>query len=370
LKQLKSESCDVRLMASDDNWIEGPAVDQLLNTAKLKGMVRAVGMPDLHPGRGNPIGAVFCSKGIIYPYLVGGDIGCGMGLWQTALKVRKLRQDKWVKKLTGLDDVWNGDQEAFVEKHKLNDWDDALGTIGGGNHFAELQKIEQVFDKEKFNEAGLQHDLLQLMVHSGSRGLGQSVLRGHTSKYGDAGLEDTSESAEVYLQKHDYAVKWSSANRELIAARFMKSINTSGSRITDICHNSVTKSEYGWLHRKGAAPTDSGLVLIPGSRGALSYIVEAVGDQSQNCSSLAHGAGRKWNRKSCRERFSHKYSVESLRQTKMGGRVICANKDLLFEEAPMAYKDITVVIQDMVDDGVINVIASLKPLITYKTRQR
>ena len=93
-------------MASDKNWIEGPAVDQLKNTAKLEGMVRAVGMPDLHPGRGNPIGAVFCSKNIIYPYLVGGDIGCGMGLWQTDIKTRKIKRDKWVKKLHGLDSPW------------------------------------------------------------------------------------------------------------------------------------------------------------------------------------------------------------------------------------------------------------------------
>jgi release factor H-coupled RctB family protein len=370
LKQFNHINCDVRLMASDNNWIEGPAVDQLINTAKLKGMVKAVGMPDLHPGRGNPIGAVFCSKNIIYPYLVGGDIGCGMGLWQTSVKAKKSRLDKWAKKLNDLDSVWAGDHQQFIDDHKLPDWDDSLGTIGGGNHFAELQKIEKVFDKERFSEAGLLNDFLQLMVHSGSRGLGQAVLRGHTSQYGDAGLEDDSENASLYLQKHDYAMRWAEANRALIAKRFMESINTSGEKVTDICHNSVTSSKWGWLHRKGAAPTDTGLVLIPGSRGSLSYIVEAVGTQDLNCNSLAHGAGRKWSRKDCRERFSRKYSVENLRQTKLGSRVICANKDLLFEEAPMAYKDITVVIQDMVDAGVINVIASLRPLITYKTRKR
>jgi release factor H-coupled RctB family protein len=81
LNIIKINNCDVSLVASEKNWIEGSAVQQLHFTAGLKGMVKVVGMPDLHPGRGNPIGAAFYSEGVIYPYLVGGDIGCGMGLW-------------------------------------------------------------------------------------------------------------------------------------------------------------------------------------------------------------------------------------------------------------------------------------------------
>ena len=75
-------------MASKNNWIEGKAIEQLQSTAKLDGMRRVVGMPDLHPGRGNPIGAAFLTEKVIYPYLVGGDIGCGMGLWQTKHKIK------------------------------------------------------------------------------------------------------------------------------------------------------------------------------------------------------------------------------------------------------------------------------------------
>ena len=358
-------------MASDKNWIEGKAVEQLKSTAKLAGMVKVVGMPDLHPGRGNPIGAAFLSKNKIYPYLVGGDIGCGMGLWQTDIKVSKTKRDKWVKKLVDLDSPWDGDREAFVKEHNLKNWDDALGTIGGGNHFAELQKIDRIVDDELASKYGVDKNYLQLMVHSGSRGLGQLVLKSHVEVHGAEGLDADSEEAEQYLERHNSAFSWAIANRSLIARRFLSSINASGQRIADMCHNSVLPCEEGWLHRKGAAPSDgSGLVLIPGSRGSYSYIVKPKGEQGQNCWSLAHGAGRKYHRGDSRERFRRKFSVKDLQQTKMGSCVICENKDLLYEEAPQAYKDIDVVIDDMLGHGVIKVVAVLKPIITYKTRRR
>lgn len=357
-------------MASDKNWIESSAVDQLKQTASLPGMTLAVGMPDLHPGRGNPIGAAFCSEGYIFPYLVGSDIGCGMGLWQSNLKVKKIRRDRWVKKLSDLESPWCGNREEFISKEQLDSWDDSLGTIGGGNHFAELQMIEKIIDFELFEEEKLNKDFLYLMVHSGSRGLGQNILRSHTEKFGAEGLEEGSEKAKEYIEKHDHAVHWAKANRQLIAHRFLNALNATGNCVADICHNSVTPSPKGWLHRKGAAPADQQLVLIPGSRGSVSYIVKPIGDQSGNAWSLAHGAGRKWSRSESRDRIRKRYSVESLKQTSLGSRVICENKDLLFEEAPQAYKDIDVVIQDMVDYGVIKVVASLRPVITYKTRRR
>ena len=161
--------CDVSVIASDKNWIEGKAVEQLKATAGLEGMTKVVGMPDLHPGRGNPIGAAFLSNTKIYPYLVGGDIGCGMGLWQTNIKVSKAKRDKWVKKLVDLDSAWEGDREEFVKEHKLENWDDALGTIGGGNHFAELQKVDSIVAADLAEKYGIDNNFLQLMVHSGSR---------------------------------------------------------------------------------------------------------------------------------------------------------------------------------------------------------
>jgi release factor H-coupled RctB family protein len=143
--------------------------------------------------------------------------------------------------------------------------------------------------------------------------------------------------------------------------------------VVDGCHNSVTRidleGEEMWLHRKGAAASDTGLCVVPGSRGSLSYLVAPVGDQHKNLWSLAHGAGRKWNRKSCKGRIGSQFNAKALRQTLMGNVVICDDKQLLYEEAPQAYKNIDRVIADMVDDGLIRVLATLRPLVTYKVRE-
>ena len=111
------------------------------------------------------------------------------------------------------------------------------------------------------------------------------------------------------------------------------------------------------------------MLVIPGSRGSLSYLVSPIGDQHENCFSVAHGAGRKWKRSESRSRLHQKYPYKTLLQTKLGSKVICDDKNLLYEEAPQAYKNIDIVIHDLQDAGLIRVIARLKPLITYKTRR-
>lgn len=367
IPQIFSEK--VRLYASQENWIESAAVEQLKTVSNLKGMSRAVGLPDLHPGKGSPIGAAYICEKCFYPHLVGNDIGCGMSLLQLDLKSHKLKLDKWVKKLE-LDEVWQGDRQAFIEEFELDEWDDALGTIGGGNHFAELQKVEAIVDEEEAESMGLKAKELQLMVHSGSRGLGQMILRRHTDRYGGEPLAEESDEGLAYLKAHDYAVKFAVANRALIGRRFMASIGAKGRLLCDMTHNSVVRKEGAWLHRKGAAPTDGAYVLIPGSRGSYSYVVKPTGEQEGNAWSAAHGAGRRWNRLSTRGRLEKKFSQARLKQTELGSRVICENKDLLYEEAPQAYKDVDRVVQDLVDAGIVSVVAVLRPLITYKTGRR
>ena len=100
----------VSLIASDSLWLEDAALQQLKTTAQLSGMQQVVGLPDLHPGRGYPVGAAFFSTGRFYPALVGNDIGCGMGLWQTNLLVKKLNLDKLEKKLGNIDDAIGDDE--------------------------------------------------------------------------------------------------------------------------------------------------------------------------------------------------------------------------------------------------------------------
>jgi len=364
----------VRVIASAQSWIEGEAVRQLEGTARLAGMRLAVGMPDLHPGKGSPVGAAFASSGVLHPFLVGNDIGCGIGLWRTDLPRRKAKRDRWVDRLHGLEGPWDGDTSAWLEAHGVTATgpEPALGTIGGGNHFAELSAVSEVMEPDAFGALGLDEGRFVLLVHSGSRGLGDAILREHTDRFGAGGLEEGTPEAAHYLARHDRAVGWGRANRALIAQRFLECVGARGERVADVCHNSVTPSRLGgerlWLHRKGAAPTDSGPVLIAGSRGTPSYLVRPVGDGESNACSLAHGAGRRWPRSDARQRLARRFTAEALTHTELGGRVICEDKDLLFEEAPQAYKRIDRVIQDLTEAGVAEVIAAFSPLITYKLR--
>lgn len=140
----------------------------------------------------------------------------------------------------------------------------------------------------------------------------------------------------------------------------------------DVFHNTVTPSEFKgfqcWLHRKGATPSDQEIVIIPGSRGSFSYLVMPTGPQESNAFSLAHGAGRKWKRTDIKSRLSN-YSIGDFTHTSLGSRVICEDKNLLYEEAPQAYKKIDSVVDDLVNEGLIKIIAILRPVITYKTRR-
>jgi release factor H-coupled RctB family protein len=361
-----------RLLASPSSWIEGEAVRQLERTAALRGMRLAVGLPDLHAGKGHPVGAVFGAEGLVYPFLVGSDIGCGMALWSTDLPARKPRRDRWTSRLRGLDGPWSGDTAAFLAQHGLEpgDLDGSLGTLGGGNHFAELQSIEEVFDEEATAALGLDPSRLVLLVHSGSRGLGEAILRAHTERFRDAPLELGTAEADAYLTRHDHAMRWARANRALIGERFAGCLGAELTPVLDIFHNSVTPHDGLWLHRKGAAPSDRGPVVIPGSRGHHSYLVQPQGDGAASGFSLAHGAGRKWTRSDARARLKPRYRPDDLVRTELGSDVICEDKELLYEEAPEAYKPIDRVLADLVEAGVARPLARLRPLITYKTRAR
>ncbi len=373
----------VHLVASPETWIEGEAVRQLEATARLAGMRLCVGMPDLHPGKGHPIGAAMVARGVVYPHLVGGDIGCGMGLWQTDLKQKKAKRDKWAERLHGLETPWDGDTAAWLGEFGgiasgAAEHDQALGTIGGGNHFAELQQVEAIADEAAFAALGLSAERLLLLVHSGSRGLGESILRAHARSHGAQPLTAGTAEFTEYLRQHDRAVRWGEANRALIAYRFAEQLGAQASPILDICHNSVTPTTLcggGFLHRKGAAPADRGPVVIPGSRGTLSYLISprppaapgAVADES-SALSLAHGAGRKWKRSETKARLSERFRPHMLLETPLKSRVICADRNLLYEEAPQAYKDIDSVVAALVQAGLCSIVASLRPVITYKTR--
>jgi release factor H-coupled RctB family protein len=180
-------------------------------------------------------------------------------------------------------------------------------------------------------------------------------------------------------------VRWAKANRELIVRRFVATLGAEAECLWDGCHNSIAPSPglpatlsdpmgdglevKGWVHRKGAVVAESDFVVIPGSRGSLSCLVKATGDGEKHAWSLAHGAGRKWARSEARLRIRERFSVAELAQTGFGSRVICEERDLLYEEAPAAYKNIEAVVQDLVDAGLVSAVATFRPLLTYKTRK-
>lgn len=303
------------------------SIAQLETTAKtLPGIVHAVAQPDLHPGTKFPIGAVFVSEGWIHPPLIGGDIGCGMAWYKTKLSASQVEGDKGRKvaeKLRGLEGAWRtqsnrvtwltdasiSDESAATSVSAGEQWDAALGTIGAGNHFAEIQVVEEVLEGDwqpgsSRVEQGMLHEgEVVLLVHSGSRGYGGDILKRYTAN-DKTSMRSLDPQAMEYLTEHDRACAWASRNRDLIALRFLACLEpgqedwdlglndpqstasdeqmrtalwgVQSRKVVDICHNNVEQSSWPpgppvddtssdhestespthevFIHRKGAAP--------------------------------------------------------------------------------------------------------------------
>jgi len=352
---------NLHIIASKRNWIDLRSVETLRNICTFKGVKKVVGLPDLSVGA-VPNGAAIVTEGQIYPHLIGGDIGCGMSLFEVPVKARKIKVARFaahLEKCGGLENV-----SVDMPQLAYN-----LGSIGKGNHFAELHLVESIKDVETFEALGLGEKSLYTLVHSGSRGFGQMVFDKVAGTYNPSeGLDAQSEEATEYLKEHDQAIAYACKSREEIALRLIKAIKLESPvrKISDSAHNSILKTEKGWIHRKGATPTDKGLIMIAGSRGSLSYLVAPTDKTESSNYSLAHGAGRKWERSSAEAKLRNHYTKSDLLRTAIGSRVLCADSKLLYEEAPQAYKNIDIVIDDLVEAGLATVVATFRPILTYK----
>jgi release factor H-coupled RctB family protein len=299
-----------------------------------------------------------------------------MALFKTDLVRRDVKLDRWAQIPFDLEHGWTDEIAVVLTKEELEstEFDGALGTLGGGNHFVELQTVEEVIDAREFKKLGLGKQQLVVLVHSGSRGLGDTVLRDHVAEHQASSSDAESFAATAYLQSHELAVRWAKVNRKLLGERFAQALGAEASLLWDGCHNSITprelEGETVWVHRKGAVVAEEETVVIPGSRGSFSYLVKPLGDGESRAWSLAHGAGRKWARSEARLRMRERFGKEQLVQTSLGSRVICGERDLLYEEAPAAYKNIDAVIQDLADAGLVSVVATFRPLLTYKCRRK
>ena len=344
-------------------WLEGPAVAQFNRVMAFPGILRGAGFPDLHPGRGVPVGAAFLSEKFLYPALIGNDIGCGMTLFATGVSQRKFKAAKLLRRL-GADPESALQQAALEQLPAMGpapaDPEKMLGTLGHGNHFAEILAVEKIADADVCAALELHKGDVLLLVHSGSRCYGEMLWRETAAAHGDG---------RSYLEKHAQLIEWARFNRRLTARALGLMAGCTLTELLDCVHNSITPCGGGrFLHRKGASAVEKGKpVVVAGSRGAFSYLVVPQGDGAENLRSLAHGAGRKWNRQSTYDRVRAKHDdMQSLLKTKLGTQVVCPEKSLLYEEAPEAYKEIGSVIADLREFGLATVAAELRPLVNIK----
>ena len=389
-----------RVLDGPGVWLEGDAVDQLARVARTPGCVAAVGLPDLHPGPGTPIGATFAFEGRIWPALVGGDMGCGVRLVALdrvkasgdALE-RRVRAELASDPLDGVDAgrllacVWRDGPRGLLDVPGIPDdlaelaegeapgdgpvgdepdpgYGHQLGSVGGGNHFLELARVHRVVDRSAAAQIGLERGGYAVIAHSGSRGLGKRLA----SDWDNVVLAER--DAEPWLRQLRGAIHFARANRLILCWRMLRAVGAARpGRIAgslDLTHNTVEAHAGRWLHRKGSAPAEEGrLTVVLGSRGAESWLMRGCGSEACLCS-VAHGAGRRYDRGRALALMKHRYRRAELARTDAGGRVICDDREALYAEHPDCYKAILPVIDALEAHGAATRVASTIPLVTVK----
>lgn len=350
-------------------WIEGAALAQLGQIACLRGVTSVAAFPDLHPGKYGPAGIAVQSRRL-HPQLIGNDIGCGMSLFELDLAPHKLKLDRAVERLRGMEaeDAFDPAGELAALNLPGDMYSQALGTIGGGNHFCELQAVHEVFGET--GEAVVDPKRLHLLVHSGSRGLGAFVF-GQTLDLEaviENGFDPQSSDGLYWRRQHDLCVAWASLNRRMIAARAASALRCEARLVTDVPHNLVRETDDGFVHYKGAAAVRTGEVApVAGSRASLSHVVRALSGVEGSLGGISHGAGRKYDRATMHGRAGRNRSErDALMRNEWGGQAICDDRNLVVEEAASAYKDAGQVVRELADAGLVRPLAAMKPLVTYK----
>lgn len=370
---------------------EEGSLAQARNLANLPFAFRQIClMPDTHQGYGMPIGGVLATKNVIVPNAVGVDIGCGMCAVKTNIQSETLTPEKLKAVMKGVramiplgfdhhkerQDESLMPQNFDIEKLPIvkNQYLSALkqiGTLGGGNHFIELQKDE--------------NGTLWVMVHSGSRNIGLKVAEHYNKlakwqnalwfsevdpKWDLAFLPFQTETARLYYQEMQYCIAFAFANRRLMMERIQEVMSDEISGIDyapmiNIAHNYAAWEEHFGekviVHRKGATSAFAGQVgIIPGSQGTKSYIVEGLGNP-ESFMSCSHGAGRVMSRaKAIRELNLE----EEKRKLDQQGIIHSIRGKSDLEEAASAYKDIAQVMDFQRDLVVVK--TELSPLAVIK----
>lgn len=437
------------------------------------GVKRVVLTPDFHKGSGIPVGTVVETSGFVIPAAIGSDICCGMRLLATDLPCEKLESHwKGIQKrlrelffegqrdipmsprqreavlrfgLPGLIDTIEDNRDRGIYRYydfsaqrddlerihnhggfktdrlfgfekliqssgAIDGRDPQIGSVGGGNHFVELQSIDELLCKQSTRELGLVKGNLAIMVHSGSVSLGHAV-GGHfidrakeifpkqvkdpkNDFYVIPMVGDYRKEGVFYLESMRNAANFAFANRLFLGLMALRAIqevlgiSVDSRLIYDAPHNLVFDgaSEGNYLHRKGATPAEGPSkssdwmgrpVIIPGSMGSASYLLTGLGNVD-SLESACHGAGRIMSRGKA-SHYSDDVYDQQTKQLRIVTKVdpnspqMLQRRDILEkyrervkEEAPYAYKPITPVIESVKEAGIANPVAKLMPLCTVK----
>ncbi len=369
--------------------LSGDEMDMLRNVSRLPCLFKHVAlMPDAHLGKGSMVGSVIATKDAVIPATVGVDIGCGMMAVKTPFKSgildRKLKEFRHEIE-RAIPVGFNDHKEPVDESLAWERWPEfdelhpgvqdrkrkamkQLGTLGGGNHF-----IEVCLDTE---------DNVWLMLHSGSRNIGNEVATRHIATAKSLHDLNTLPAADLayfvketpefkaYWHDLDWSQKYAMKNREIMMTRLVRSFNrmfndqeTWDAEITVNCHHNYVAIEehFGdevYVTRKGAINAEARRFgIIPGSMGAKSFIIRGLGNP-EAFNSCSHGAGRKMSRTKAKARFTR----EDLEKQTAG--VECRKDKAVIDEIPGAYKDIEEVMRAQSD--LVEVVAELKQVICVK----
>jgi tRNA-splicing ligase RtcB (3'-phosphate/5'-hydroxy nucleic acid ligase) len=408
-------------------------------------VARTIATPDFHPGdAGVAIGSVIQTQGMVVPAAVGSDINCGMRLHVVDLSLDdfRARRDEFVNLMRGdyflgtrdvkmtaatsramfdegipgwLDrmakqplgsvarsdfaQLWREiDRVQFLGSLQGNArWapielvpptglvrDGDLGTIGGGNHFVEIQQVVEIHNPGVAYRSGIKVGQLAIAIHSGSRTVGKYVggmwrdrakaawLKGYPfpgSNLFSLSTTATPDLVAEYLEAEATAANYAFVNRlilaELLRLRLRQVYgDLAAPLVCDIPHNlTFPDDERGWIVRKGACAAELGQLLItPGSMGTPSYLLAGLGND-RYLSSAAHGAGRAISRFEL-TRAGAKYTESDLGLT--GVDCITLRAERRIEEAPAAYKSIDRVVETQVAAGMVEVVAKMQPVLTFK----
>jgi len=388
-KRIESEKIPLLLWLDD---LDPDALQQARNLANLPFAFHHVAiMPDAHVGYGMPIGGVLATRGAVIPNAVGVDIGCGMCAVKTGIAEATIDQLKMIvgriRKAIPLgfkhhrdpcpNSIMPGlpsgevDKELPVVAREYDSGRHQVGTLGGGNHFIELQQGSDGH--------------VWLMVHSGSRNLGYKVAAYYNKlakkenldtglkvpkQWQLASLPLKSKEAVLYPSEMNYCVAFARANRREMMRRVQDIVSdVTGCEnfepLLDVAHNYAAEEiHFGQqvlVHRKGATRAFAGeLGIIPGSQGSSSYIVRGLGNPD-SFASCSHGAGRILGRKQAQRSLDLQQEIAQLEKKRIlhGLR---GKRDL--DEAPGAYKDIRTVMNNQKD--LVEILIELSPLAVVK----